>query len=54
MACEGRDSLALRVFNLAGYMLGRHVKALIPKADKVRRMEINVLVCVCVTVCVCV
>ena len=35
MAIEQKDSLATHIFHSAGRKLGRHVKALIPKADKV-------------------
>lgn len=35
VASEEKDPLALALFYRAGVQLGRHVKALIPKVDKV-------------------
>lgn len=35
VASEGKDPVALRIFHSAGMQLGTHVRALIPKADKV-------------------
>ena len=35
VASTQKDPLALHLFHNAGVQLGRHVKALIPKADKV-------------------
>lgn len=42
VAVESSDPLALHLFNRAGHMLGRHVKALIPKADKVHVCVVKV------------
>ena len=35
MATEEKDPLAIQIFHSAGMQLGRHVKGLVPKADKV-------------------
>lgn len=35
VAIEEKDPLAIQIFHNAGVQLGKHVRALIPKADKV-------------------